>query len=103
MQTRYPNLVAFAMILRILGWLVFVGGVFSSLRQGMALIQCMPHCQINLAWLFQNAQLLIMGGMTIVLGEGVAVLLSIDTSARRLADASGAGTTALTDVSRVNS
>lgn len=86
MNRRFPMLAFFSFVLRIVGWLVFAGGVISSVRQGAALAQCLPNCQVNIPWLLQNVALLVMGSITIVIGEIVGVAFAIECNTRKLVE-----------------
>jgi len=86
MNKRFPVLNVFSIILRVLGWLVFGGGVISSILQAIAYSQCAPRCSLDIPWLLQNVSLLVVGCIVIVAGELIGVLFSIENNTNKLVE-----------------
>lgn len=86
MNTRFPILTVFSIVLRVLGWLILVGAVISSIKQAIALQQCLPNCPVNFPWLLQNVVLLVVGSITIVFGELIGVVFSIESNTHKLVE-----------------
>ncbi|MCD4675042.1 MAG: hypothetical protein K8S18_03485 [Desulfobacula sp.] len=86
MNSRFPILSIFSIVLRVLGWLILAGGVIFSLKQGIALAQCLPKCSVNIPWLLQNIALLVTGCFTIVSGEIIGVVFSIENNIHKLVE-----------------
>jgi len=87
MNPRFPILSFFSTVLRVLGWLVFAGGLISSLRQVVALAKCLFNCPVNIPWLLQNIGLLLTGVIVIVIGELIGVAFSIEKNTYKMAEA----------------
>lgn len=87
MNSRFPVLSVFSVVLRVLGWLVLAGGIISSLIQIADLMKCLPNnCSVNIPWLIQNVALLVMGAITVVIGEAIGVVFAIEGNTRRLVE-----------------
>lgn len=86
MNKRFPVLSFFSVVVRIIGWLIIVVGVISSVKQWMAYAECVPRCSLNVSWLMTNVSLLVGGCVTAVLGETIGVAFAIEENTRRLVE-----------------
>lgn len=66
MNRRFPVLSAFSIVLRVLGFLVLVGGIVSLLKPSIDLAQCLPRCSENILLLLPNLALLLLGTLKIL-------------------------------------
>jgi len=86
MNKRFPLLSVVSWLLRIVGGILFLIGIFSSLKQLVALAQCLPNCDFNYSWAGMNAAFLIPGLLSMAFGEAIGVLFSIEENTRKMAE-----------------
>ena len=86
MNPRFPLLSIVSWALRIIGGIMFLIGVFSSLKQAVALADCLPNCRINYSWAMMNAAFLIPGLLSMGFGEAIGVLFAIEDNTRKMVE-----------------
>jgi uncharacterized membrane protein YqgA involved in biofilm formation len=87
MNPRFPILSFLSVVLKCFGWLVVAGGLFSSLKQVVALARCLLACSFDIPWLLQNIDLLFTGIIAIVIGESIGAAFSIENNTHKMAEA----------------
>lgn len=86
MNSRFPVLSALSWVLRIVGGLFAILGLYSSLKQAVALAECLPGCSVNYPLGMMNAALLIPGLFALTVGESIGVLFAIEANTRKVVE-----------------